>query len=518
MDINNKLRLIASYIGPRLLTYSLGIDSGQLEEFDKMAASLSDRQSEAVGFLAKKIEEIRVKQAIEGVMGDSISLSISSLGIDSGNIFNFLRKHCGGSYPQYQTDDPILSLLVKSCLSKYPILMLRQSQGSHDFGMYMNTNHADATKFMSLVKNDVLNEITNGEDGFNYSFSIRLENGTEFQTSVYTAFNTLIARSFQNSCNRMTYSLLDVFNEIHFNLNSLRELASNKEIEYSSFIGIRGMNFDGFTDIKLNENVYIRQFDSTLNPGIHTQTTISQNFNGENNYLSGHVLEIKEKTRLIDTNASMTCAIGEHCHIKTSHIIDTLKLSLAFALREDRGISYGFSESGFPLLIPGNYSISSTPPSKYLTVNTDNIESIKNWFRQFSDVNLKHISIPLQRLKNAIFERSHPEDAIVDAIIAWEGMFSEAFETSFKVTASIAKYLAEPADRDDFYQRLRKLYALRSDIVHGKKSKLMTPDNIDSLRSEVIDIGIRCITKLMSDHDILPKPSGERVKEILLNR
>ncbi|MGN4935815.1 hypothetical protein ACTFBW_19070 [Aeromonas rivipollensis] len=163
--------------------------------------------------------------------------------------------------------------------------------------MYMNTNHADAIKFMSLVKNDVLNEITNGGDGFNYSFSIRLENGTEFLTSVYASFNTLIARSFQNACNRMAYSLSDVFNEIHVNLNSLRKLASNKEIEYSSFIGIRGMSFDGFTDIKFNENVYIRQFDSISNPSAHTQTTISQNFNGEHNYISGHVLEIKRKAR-----------------------------------------------------------------------------------------------------------------------------------------------------------------------------------------------------------------------------
>lgn len=518
MEINNKLRLIASYIGPRLLTYSLGIDSGQLEEFDKIATSLSDKQSEAVSFLANRIEEIRVKQAMEGVIGDSISLSISSLEIDNGNVFNFLRKHCGGSYPQYQTDDPILSLLVKACLSEYPILMLRHSRESQDFGMYMNTNHADAMKFISLVKNDILNKITNEKDGLEYSFTMKLDNGTEFLTQVYTAFNTLISRSFQNACNRMAYSLSDVFDEICFNLNSLRELARNKEIEYSYFIGIRGMSFDGFTDVKFNENVYIRQFDSTLNPSIHTQTTISQNFNGENHYISGHVLEIKERTKLIDASASMICATGEHCHNKISHIIDTLKLSLAFALREDRGISHSFSESGFPLLIPGNYSISSTPPSKYLTVNIDNIESIKNWFKQFSDVHLENINIPLQRLKNAIFERSHPEDAIVDAIIAWEGMFSEAFETSFKVTASIAKYLAEPADRDEFYQRLRKLYALRSDIVHGKKSKLMNPDNIDSLRSEVIDIGIRCIKKLISDHEILQKPSGERVKEILVNR
>ena len=112
-------------------------------------------------------------------------------------------------------------------------------------------------------------------------------------------------------------------------------------------------------------------------------------------------------------------------------------------------------------------------------------------FKQFSDVNLEHINIPLQRLKNAIFERSHPEDAIVDAIIAWEGMFSEAFETSFKVTASMAKYLAEPADRDEFYQRLRKLYALRSDIVHGKKSKLMTRANCPNMVVNALKADVR---------------------------
>ena len=96
MDINNKLRLIASYIGPILLTYSLGIDSGRPEELDKIAASLSKNQSDAVDFLAKKIEEIRITQAIEGVIGDSISRSISLLKIDNENVFNFLRKHCGG--------------------------------------------------------------------------------------------------------------------------------------------------------------------------------------------------------------------------------------------------------------------------------------------------------------------------------------------------------------------------------------------------------------------------------------
>ncbi|WP_152608353.1 hypothetical protein [Aeromonas hydrophila] len=127
MDVNHKIRLIVSYIGPRLLTYSLAIDSEKPEELDKIAASLSEVQNEVVHFLAKKIEEIRIRQATEGVIGDSISLSLSSLEIDGKNIFDFFRKHCGGSYPQYKTDDPILSLLVTTCISEYPILMLRHS-------------------------------------------------------------------------------------------------------------------------------------------------------------------------------------------------------------------------------------------------------------------------------------------------------------------------------------------------------------------------------------------------------
>ncbi|MGN4935816.1 hypothetical protein ACTFBW_19075 [Aeromonas rivipollensis] len=65
MDINNKLRLIASYIGPRLLTYSLGIDSGQLEELDKIATSLSDKQNEAVSFIAKKSKKSELSKPLK---------------------------------------------------------------------------------------------------------------------------------------------------------------------------------------------------------------------------------------------------------------------------------------------------------------------------------------------------------------------------------------------------------------------------------------------------------------------
>jgi hypothetical protein len=122
----------------------------------------------------------------------------------------------------------------------------------------------------------------------------------------------------------------------------------------------------------------------------------------------------------------------------------------------------------------------------------------------------------LKRLKYAIFERHQSEDSIVDAIIAWEGMFSEAFETTFKVTGSISKYLIDKDDREDFLSRLKKLYGLRSDLVHGKKSKLMENEDIEELRSEVIKIGLNCLKKLLKDEALLNMTPQARVKEIMV--
>ncbi|MBJ6911797.1 hypothetical protein JG661_21260, partial [Vibrio cholerae] len=73
-------------------------------------------------------------------------------------------------------------------------------------------------------------------------------------------------------------------------------------------------------------------------------------------------------------------------------------------------------------------------------------------------------------------------------------------------------------ERESFLNRLKKLYGLRSDLVHGKRSKFMNNENMDELRSEVIAIGIDAITKLLADEKLLKLTPAERVKEILIMR
>lgn len=95
-------------------------------------------------------------------------------------------------------------------------------------------------------------------------------------------------------------------------------------------------------------------------------------------------------------------------------------------------------------------------------------------------------------------------------------MFSQAYETTFKVTGSLAKYLSDSANRPEMLKRLKGLYDLRSNLVHGKASKDSSKEDIESIRSEVVRIGLNCLKKLLQDDRLLLMSPTERVNDLLV--
>ncbi|KAA0266307.1 MAG: hypothetical protein EDM79_15930, partial [Chloroflexi bacterium] len=83
-------------------------------------------------------------------------------------------------------------------------------------------------------------------------------------------------------------------------------------------------------------------------------------------------------------------------------------------------------------------------------------------------------------------------------------------------TGSMAKFLRSGTKRDEFFSRLKKLYNLRSDLVHGGTSDLLKHENINDIRAEVISIGLECIMKIIINDRLLAMSSGERIKSILV--
>src|SRR5205085_2674333 len=88
-------------------------------------------------------------------------------------------------------------------------------------------------------------------------------------------------------------------------------------------------------------------------------------------------------------------------------------------------------------------------------IDTKNCKEIKDWLALLKKSDLSHLKVSLKRLQYAIFERRETEDALLDAFIAWESMFSGKTETVFQVTGSIAKFLKENyEERELFLKRL----------------------------------------------------------------
>lgn len=85
------------------------------------------------------------------------------------------------------------------------------------------------------------------------------------------------------------------------------------------------------------------------------------------------------------------------------------------------------------------------------------------------------IAFATRRLCSALLAERR-EDALVDAVVVWESLFSGSPETGFQVSSSVARTLLAQIGGSrsllELQQHIKKIYQLRSDIVHGNAERL----------------------------------------------
>ncbi len=505
----NDFQKIEQYIGANLLNYILNVDfikAGQLYE----DYTFTPRQEDTLDDFKRTIQEIKIAISTREETVDNIIFYLRRMDKSGFNLFNWYRRACGQTLDEFTCDDKLLEHIINLFYREYPLLILKTTENIFPSDRGLNLSVTDYDLSIKLVKEDILDNIANDKEGFEYAFDFSTENGLEFKSQISMFTSNIIMRSFQNACNKMAYTKNDIIEEIKLNLSLLRDLAQNKETEYSTFIGIRGLMFEDFSTIDL-KGACLYQLDSIENPSPHVNKIAIKSDNG----LSGHILEIKHMIKLSLNKPTGTKSNSRDEYDFQDKVIESLRFATSFSLLEDKGFTQTFTETGFPIVQIGNFSEGRTGVYKQITIPSSKKLEIQTWYKFLYDTDLSYVKIPLKRLTYAIYQRTDPEDAIIDAVIAWEGMFSEAHETSFKVTGSITKYLAKD-DSQIFLTRIKKLYTLRSDIVHGKNNRLLEREDINELRSEVIQIGLECLQKLIKDEKLLKMEASQRVTELLV--
>ena len=150
-------------------------------------------------------------------------------------------------------------------------------------------------------------------------------------------------------------------------------------------------------------------------------------------------------------------------------------------------------------------------------ISPDDVPEVEGWATRLEVLHDSRLDIAAERLSRARAERNSWEDQLIDAVIAWENICGGSTETTFRVTASLAK-LIEPqpgADREKLLDALGTVYAVRSALVHGRK---LERREIVSAAGTAMAVARRALRSLYLDRDnLIAMSSDQRANQLLVH-
>lgn len=198
-----------------------------------------------------------------------------------------------------------------------------------------------------------------------------------------------------------------------------------------------------------------------------------------------------------------------HKHNETQAAIDRFVSQLRVALlsRANADGALGpparviLVQLGAPLVDPGNRHFGMPDPSGHGDAIRDPVavcdlmeRYVENWDPRV-DTAARRLGQSMARSGQEVAGHI-AEDMLIDAMIALESLFTMSQELGFRLGTAVAHLLGANADdRNDLYRQIKRLYGLRSKIVHGGT----VPDNFDEPEKEAIRLAIRVMETLLFD-------------------
>jgi hypothetical protein len=156
------------------------------------------------------------------------------------------------------------------------------------------------------------------------------------------------------------------------------------------------------------------------------------------------------------------------------------------------------------------------PPSPERMLTEQERREIERWARIGKDRFTRALDVASRRIIAGLSQRIDAADRLIDAVTAWESLFSAQVEASFRVTGAIAALLEpdEPAKRDALQRDLVKIYNLRSDVVHGRAAD---QELVYARSFEATQVAISALAAMLERRpELIPLEPGERSRRLLL--
>lgn len=515
---NQKLEIILFKVGEKFIQYVLNFNQ-PIIEYDKLKFTSSQIE------VLNEIWTIIIK--CESQSSRSPYTTIKESLFPFGSYFNKCRLYCNGNIAKKQSGDELLNYLFSLATEYYSCLLINSTPKSfllkYEFESPFPYSSEQELQFHNFFKNhNELKNICDFEDNF---FSSRISyllsfNNVGFCFS-HDFVQKFITRSFLNCCYRTSYSLIDLLNDIENQYSNLIKIAKKESFEATFFCGVYGLKLLEEDEYYLADNILLRNINEINNPGIKETISVAGSLDG-NDSVIGCVLEyrlILDSTGKWESNNS---PIEEQNNFILEAIDNFINASIISLNCKQAPFRRTFFDKSLPIHIP-TFHFEENFSSNINVLNINQLSDIKNWFKIFSTVDFKNVSLTISRIKSSIIDQTNPIDSILNAFIAWESMFSSDISTTNSVTKSF-KIMLERANYQISQSKLSDLYKLRSAIVHGNTMKHhlfkgyyddAIYGKLHEIRKEVIEITLVVLKELLKDKMLLEKSPIERVESLL---
>jgi hypothetical protein len=151
-----------------------------------------------------------------------------------------------------------------------------------------------------------------------------------------------------------------------------------------------------------------------------------------------------------------------------------------------------------------------------LTLTPEEAAAWKSLAFDLEKLPLDYIDVAIDRSLRMLDETSFADDLLINSVMAWENLFGATGDTSFRVAACLSIVLEpDPELRPSTFRDVKKLYDLRSQVVHGS-SHLKGADFGRAFEAKTLTFTL-LKTIIASRPELLSlKDGNERSKDLIL--
>lgn len=489
MEDNSTPLIYRTLLGDQFLAYVLGVDDDTtVAELLSMPERLTPEQAQVIAELDRAF-----KQVPENVPPQTmVSAVLGRYRVDSHiGVPRFLRAYVGQNSSAPHDNDPVLDELLQVLVDAYPLLLIPEADGAalpagmaHTGSIFFSHPRRQQLE-MAVLEDSALGRYFYAQDdmsGHRGSYVSSSGHGGGIQ--LWSFASSQITSAWQEciAVTPSTPSFDVVANMLRKQLKTIRAAAVGKSAQITAFVGLAGILIPDGTEIDLGWGTIraARDADASIHRNVIEGQLASPDADGRQvtmQYVGDVVLETKVDyvVKIGDFDIAEEWPVP-NSYERIERRLESLRLALLLAGPDGsdaHDVIVPTWRSIFDPLAMGNgINWSDSRGKRLYTPRTLSVDEVIAWLdmaKIVEEYRTQSVNIAIRRTLQASAERTDMADVLLDSVVAWENLVGSRQETTFKVTAALS-YLFFPDDsekRKDLYRDLKKIYSVRSNLVHG---------------------------------------------------